>query len=81
MPAPLEAGGQEGVHNALGGHGADDARAHSQHVGVVMPPGHLGGQRVAAQGAADSLHLVGRDGDADAGGADDNSPLAPALSR
>ena len=49
--------------------------AHGQHVGVVVPAGELGGQGVAAQGAADALDLVGGDGDADAGGADDDALL------
>ena len=76
MAAALELGVQEGVHDILGQVFAHDAGAHGQHVGVVVPPGEGGGQGVAAQGAADAPDLVGGDGDADAGGADDDAPLA-----
>ena len=66
---------EEGVQDPVGHVVPDHPAAHGQHVGVVVPPGHLGGQGLAAQGAADTLHLVGGDGDADAGGADDDAPV------
>ena len=40
-----------------------------------MAAGHLGGVAVAAQGGADALDLVGGDGDADAGAADEDAAL------
>ena len=78
MAAPFKFRGKEGVYHPLGGHSADDAGAHGQHIGVVVPAGQLSGQNVAAQGAAHALHLVGGDRDANTGGADDDPLFSPA---
>ena len=76
VAAALKLGGEEGVHNPLGQIVPDDPGAQRQHIGVVVAAAQLGGQGLAAQGAADALYLVGRDGDADAGGTDDNAFFA-----
>ena len=78
VAAALKRGVEEGLHNAVGHIVPNQSAAHGQHVGVVVPPGHLGGEGLAAQGAADALHLVGGDGDADARGADNDTPVARA---
>ena len=80
MAAALKLGVQKHIHNALGHIGANDASAHREHIGVVMLAAQLGGEGVTAQGTADAVDLVGRNGDADAGGADDDAVLTPAIS-
>ena len=75
MAAALELRVQEGVHNPLGHHVAHHQAAHGQAVGVVVATSHLGGIGLAAQGTANSLHLVGGDRDANAGGADQHRPI------
>ena len=45
---------------------ADEARAEGHHVRVVVLARQAGGYRVGQQGAADAVHLVRRDGNADA---------------
>lgn len=79
VAAAFKFSGQENIHNPLGQHGPGDARPQGQHIGVVVPAGELGGEHVTAQGAADAVHLVGRDGDADSGSADNDALFAPAL--
>ena len=75
MAAALELGGEEGLHDGLRQIGAHDARPQGQHVGVVVAAGHLRHERVGTQGAAHAVNLVGGDGNADAGGADDDATL------
>lgn len=62
---------QKGIHNFQRQPGPDDQRSQRQHVGVVVQPGGFGGKAIPAQGAADARHLVGRNGNADAGAAND----------
>ena len=76
MPLVLGKGGvQEGVHDLQGQALPHHAAAQGQHIGVVMQPGRLGAEAVRAQRAADAGDLVGRDGDADTGAADDDAPV------
>ena len=44
-----------------------------------MAAGHLRAPGLAAQGAPDSLHLIRGNGNADAGGANDDSPVLTSL--
>ena len=76
MPATLELGVQEGVHNPLGQIIADDAGAHGQHIGIVVAAGHLCGEGITAQGTADPMHFICGDGHADACGADHDALFA-----
>ena len=56
----------------------DDPLAQAEHVGVVVGAGHAGLVLGGAVGGADALHLVGGDGHADAGAADEDAePGAP----
>ncbi len=71
-----EGGVQEGVDDHQSQALAHDPRPHGEDVGVVMLPRGFGGEAVPAEGAADAADLVGRDGDADAGAADEDAALA-----
>ena len=73
MAAALEIGGQKDVNQFAGKAGADDARAHAQHVGVVMQACVLGREIIGAAGGANTLDLVGGHGDADARAAAQNA--------
>ena len=75
VAAALKLGVQERLDDALGQIRTRDARPEGEHVRVVVAAGHLGGQAVAAEGAADALDLVRGDGDADAGRADDDAAV------
>ena len=79
MPPALELVGEERGDDLPGHEGTHHGGADGQHVGIVVPPGHLGAPRLAAQGAADAPDLVGRDGRADAGGAHHDAPLSLSL--
>ena len=76
MAAALKLGVEERVHDLEREARAEHARAHGEDVRIVVAAGHLGGVAVAAQGGADALDLVGGDGDADAGAADEDAALA-----
>ncbi len=52
-----------------------DAAAERQDVGVVVLPGHPGGENILRDGAADTLDLVGRHGDTQTGAATENGKL------
>ena len=67
--------GKEGLHDTLGQIGTYDARPEGEHIGVVVTAAHLRHEGIGAQGAAYAADLVGGDGDADAGGADDDALL------
>ena len=75
MAAAFKLGVQKDLYDTLGQFGADDPGTHGQHIGVIVAAGHLSGQGIAAQGTANTLDLVGGDGNADAGGADDDAPV------
>ena len=79
MTAALKLRVQKDVYDPLRHVGTDHPGAHGQHIGVVVAAGELGGEGIAAQGAADAVDLVGGDGDADAGGADDDAPVTAAV--
>ena len=65
VAAALKRCGQKHIHQALRHLGANHAATQGQHIGVVVPPGQLGRQRLRAKGTADALDLIGGDGDAD----------------
>ena len=67
---------QEDVHDFQRQAGSGDQRAQSKHVGVVVQTGGFGREAIPAQRAADAGHLVGGDGDADAGATDDDAFFA-----
>ena len=71
-----EGGVQEGVDDLQSQSLAGDPCAQRQDVGVVVLAGGLGGEAVPAQGAADAGDLVGGNGHADAGAADEDAALA-----
>ena len=71
-----EFGGQPGVGDFQSQILAHNTGADGHHVGVVVQTGHLGGPDIAQQSAADAVHLVGGDGNADAGGAQHDALLA-----
>lgn len=73
VAAALEVGGQEDIHQLKGHHGGRDGGAQGHHIGVVVLPGQARAHVVVEQGAADALHFVGGDGDADARGAADDA--------
>lgn len=73
VAAAEEVGGQEGVDDGLGHHGADHARAHGDDVGVVVLAGQAGADGLGADRAADAIDLVGGDGDAQARAADQHA--------
>ena len=75
MAAALEGRVQKQVHDLHGQARPDHAAAQGQDITVVVAAGHLGGEAVAAQGAADALDLVGRHGHADAGAAAEDALL------
>src|SRR5690606_20668659 len=77
VPAPGEFAGQKGVGDLQGEPRAGDARSQAQHVGVIVLPGHPGRIGLRAQRGPHAGHLVGRDGHADAGAADQDAPVAP----
>ena len=66
-------GAEPGVDDLEREHLARDAGANGHHVGVVMFACQAGRHQVAEQRAADSLDLVGGDGDADAGRAGEDA--------
>ena len=74
----------EAVREPVGGEllgqlDADDALAEAEHLGVVGQDGALDGERVVGRHGADARHLVGGDGDAQAGAADEKGPVSLAL--
>ena len=71
-----ERGIQPGVDDLEREHFARDARADCHHVGVVVFAGEAGGHHVGQQRAADAFDLIGGDGHADAGRADDDAAVA-----
>ena len=70
---------KESVNNLKRKTGADNSCAHCEDVRVVVQPCHLGREAVAAEGCADALDLVCRDGNADAGAADYDALFALAV--
>ena len=68
--------GDEWSEGEIGQISAGDAGTQRHHVGVVVPPRHLRLERVGAQRAAYTLHLVGGDGNADTRGADHDALVA-----
>ena len=66
---------EERVHNLERKARAGHARAHREDVGVVVLARSLGREAVAAQRRADALELVGNNGDANAGAADDDTAV------
>ena len=75
MAAALKLSVEERVHDLEREARAEHARAHGEDVRIVVAAGHLGGVAGAAQGGAEALDLVGGDGDADAGAADEDAAL------
>ena len=73
-----EGGGEPLVHNGQSQVFTHHTGAHGHHIGVVVQSGQLRGQQVAEQRAADALYLVGGNGYADAGGAQQNALFAGA---
>ena len=71
-----ELGADPGVQDLQSQHLAHNSSAQSHDVGVVVLTGHTGGHDIGQQSAADALDLVGGDGNADAGGAQDDALLA-----
>src|SRR5699024_5294904 len=67
---PREGRCKEGLHNVEPQIDAHHAAAERQNVGVVVKTGHLRGERLRAERAADAGHFVGGDGDSDARRAD-----------
>ena len=70
---------KESVNDLKRKTGADNSCAHCEDVRVVVQPCHLGREAVAAEGRADALDLVCRDGNADAGAADYDALFALAV--
>ena len=71
-----ELGADPGVDDLQSQILADHTGTQSHDVGVVVQAGHLGGPGLVQQSAADTVDLVGGDGSADAGGAQDDALLA-----
>ena len=76
MAAAFKLARQKGLRNHAAQLRANHARAEGKHVRVVVHTAHLGGIAVRAGAAANALHLVGRDGNADARAAAQNAALA-----
>src|SRR3972149_1764935 len=72
---PLEAGGQDRLHQLHRNRVADDARAQAEHVHIVVLHALARGVRVVAEGGANAAHLVRGAARADAAAADDDAPL------
>ena len=75
MAAAFKRGGEEGLDHNRSQLGAREARADGHHVGVVVLAAELRFERIGTVRAADAVHLVRRDGDADTGRADDDAVL------
>ena len=58
---------------------AQHARAHRQHVGVVVFAAHARGHRVVRDGRANAADFIRGDGHADARAADENAQIVAAL--
>ena len=76
MTAARKLGFQPDLHDHAGQLAANHARAQGEHIRVVVLAAHLRGEAVGADHAADALHLVGRQGDADARAAAQDAALA-----
>lgn len=68
--------GQECVHHLQCDDLTDHACADGEHVCIVVLTGQSCSGRIMAECAADAAYLICSDGNADAGGADDNTLLA-----
>src|SRR5699024_11589639 len=58
---------------------SDLASAHSQYIGIVVQAGRFRTEAVRTQRRADSRHLIGCNGNADSGSADQDSLVAGTL--
>src|SRR5699024_7875258 len=70
---------QEGIHNLHGKSRSYHASAHSQYIGIVVQAGRFRTEAVRTQRRADSRHLIGCNGNADSGSADQDSLVAGTL--
>ena len=76
MPSALELLFHPDADNLPGRAKTSHTPAHSQHIGIVMSPGHAGGVHIGAQSAANALDLVGSNGNANASAAEHDAPVS-----
>ena len=76
VSATLEAVSEEGVDDIKGEAGADNSRAHAEHVSVVVESGHLRRVGVGAERRADALVLIRAHRHTDARATDKNTKRA-----
>ena len=75
----VEVGGEPGVEDGRNLGGVEDGGAEGEDVGVVVLAGHAGHEGVEDLGGADVGELVGGDGHAGAGGADEDAAVEGAV--
>ena len=75
MPAGFEFGGQEGLDARQGGREVDVFGPKTKDISVVMATALASGVGALDEGGPNAAHLVGSDGDANAGRADEDTEL------
>ena len=70
MPSALKGSGQELIHHLAGQTRTYNTAAHAQYIGVIVHAGGTGTEAIGAAGCPDALVLIGGNGDANAGAAE-----------
>ncbi len=79
MATALKFRGQKHINHTLCQTHAHNTSTKSQHIGIVVTTGHFGHIGVGAKGTTNASYLVGRDGNANATGANDDALFAGAV--